>query len=200
MLPHPETRPSLLVRLVDRADRNAWREFADVYTPVICRLATQRGLQPADADDLAQQVLTSVAKAIGRWQHDPVRAKFGTWLARIAHNAIVNALTRAAPDRAAGDTGVQIHLDRVTASEGPTTDLVRLELRREIFRWAAERIKSEFRPTTWDAFWRTAVENEDPEEVASRLGVSLGAVYTARCRIMRRLKEKVAEFEIEPES
>jgi RNA polymerase sigma factor (sigma-70 family) len=197
MSPSPETRPSLLVRLVDRADRAAWREFAEVYTPVIQRLAIRRGLQPADADDLAQQVLTSVSKAIDRWQHDPGRAKFRTWLTRIAHNAIVNALTRAAPDRAAGDTGMQIKLHRAPAGEGPTSDLVRLELRREIFRWAANQIKPEFRPVTWDAFWLTAVENQAPETVATQLGISPGALYTARSRIMRRLKEKVAEFEVE---
>jgi len=74
---------------------------------------------------------------------------------------------------------------------------VRLELRREIFRWAANQIKPEFRPATWDGFWLTAVENQDPETVAARLGISPGALYTARSRIMRRLKEKVAEFEVE---
>src|SRR5262245_40455842 len=140
MSPSPETRPSLLVRLVDRADRAAWQEFAEVYSPVIQRLALRRGLQQADAEDLVQQVLTSVSNAIDRWHHDPARAKFRTWLHRIAHNAIVNALTRAAPDRATGDTGMQIQLHRAAVTEGPTSDLVRLELRREIFRWAANQI------------------------------------------------------------
>ena len=74
MSPSPETRPSLLVRLADRDDQAAWLEFAQVYTPVIQRLALRRGLQPADADDLTQQVLTAVSKAIGRWQTDPTRA------------------------------------------------------------------------------------------------------------------------------
>jgi RNA polymerase sigma factor (sigma-70 family) len=200
MSPSPETRPSLLVRLIDRADRAAWQEFAEVYTPVIQRLALRRGLQPADADDLAQQVLASVSKAIDRWHHDPGRAKFRTWLHRISQNAIINALSRAAPDRAAGDTGMRIQLHRAPAAEGPESDLIRLELRREIFRWAANQIKPEFRPATWDAFWLTAVEGQESEAVAAKLGLSCGSVYAARSRIMRRLKEKVAEFEVEEEN
>src|SRR5437868_8000185 len=153
MSPSPETRPSLLVRLQDRSDQAAWMEFAQVYTPVIHRLALRRGLQGADADDLVQQVLTAVSKAIDRWEPDPARAQFRTWLHRVAQNFIINALSRAAPDRAAGDSGVLNQLNQVRASDGPNSDLIRLELRREVFRWAADRIRDEFRPETWDAFW-----------------------------------------------
>ena len=85
----PETRPSLLIRLKDQGDQAAWTEFVEVYRPVICRLAASRGMQNADAEDLAQQVLTSLAKAIGRWQDDPQRARFRTWLRRVANNAIL---------------------------------------------------------------------------------------------------------------
>src|SRR5262245_47940975 len=100
----PETRASLLIRLKDRADDEAWFEFTEIYRPVILRLAARRGLQPADADDLAQQVLSSVARAIDRWKEDPARARFRTWLQRVATNAIINALTRGRPDRGSGDT------------------------------------------------------------------------------------------------
>jgi RNA polymerase sigma factor (sigma-70 family) len=195
MSPSPETRPSLLVRLADHADQTAWMEFAQVYTPVIHRLALRRGLQPADADDLAQQVLTAVSKAIDRWQNDPSRARFRTWLHRVATNFIINALTRAAPDRASGDTGTHNQLHHAPAVQGPSSDLIRLELRREIFRWAADKIRDEFRSETWDAFWLTAIEGQAIDDVAGKLDLSAGAIYAARSRIMRRLKEKVAEFE-----
>jgi RNA polymerase sigma-70 factor (ECF subfamily) len=153
----------------------------------------RKGLQHADAEDLAQQVLTAVSKAIDRWQTDPTRAKFRTWLHRIAQNLIINALTRAAPDRAAGDS---VTLDRLhqAAADGPDSDLVRMEFRREVFRWAADRIRSEFRSGTWDAFWLTAVEGQTVDEASRRTGMSCGAIYAARSRVMRRLKEKVLEF------
>ncbi len=107
MSPSPETRQSLLLRLADHADQAAWQEFARIYTPVVYRLAVRRGLQHADAEDLSQQVLAAVAKAIDRWQSDPARAKFRTWLHRVAHNFIINALNRAAPDRAVGGSTIQ---------------------------------------------------------------------------------------------
>ena len=199
MSPSPETRNSLLVRLTDRADQAAWHEFAQIYMPVVYRLALRKGLQHADAEDLAQQVLTAVSKAIDRWQTDPTRAKFRTWLHRIAQNAIINALSRAKPDRGSGDTRTLENLVHQPAPNGADSELVRIEFRREVFRWAADQIRPEFRGPTWEAFWLTAVENQPVEQVSERLHLSCGAIYAARSRIMRRLKEKVGEFEEEGE-
>ena len=197
MSPSPETRASLLLRLADRTDQEAWAEFARIYTPVIYRLAVAKGMQHADAEDLSQQVLTAVAKAIDRFEPDPARATFRTWLHRVAQNFIINAISRAAPDRAAGDTRTFDYSSAERAPDGPDSDLVRLELRREVFRWAADKIRDEFRPITWDAFWLTAVEGQQIDHVADKLEISCGAIYAARSRIMRRLKEKVAEFDDE---
>jgi RNA polymerase sigma factor (sigma-70 family) len=197
MSPSPETRHSLLLRLTDRTDQTAWQEFAKIYTPVVYRLALRRGLQHADAEDLSQQVLAAVAKAIDRWQVDPARAKFRTWLHRVAQNFIINALNRAAPDRGAGGSTILAALGNQAAKSQADSDLVRLEIRREIFRWAADQIRPEFRSATWDAFWRTAIENQTVEQAATELGLSSGAIYAARSRIMRRLKERVCQFDDE---
>ncbi len=180
MSPSPETRPSLLLRLADHADQAAWQEFARIYTPVVYRLAVRRGLQHADAEDLSQQVLAAVAKAIDRWQSDPARAKFRTWLHRVAQNFIINALNRAAPDRAVGGSTIQAALGNQAARSQADSDLVRLEIRREVFRWAADHIRHEFRPATWDAFWRTAIENQTVEQAAAELRLSCGAIYAAQ--------------------
>ncbi|MBI3860322.1 MAG: sigma-70 family RNA polymerase sigma factor [Planctomycetia bacterium] len=190
----PETRPSLIVRLKDRADDDAWFEFTEIYRPVIYRLACRRGMQHADADDLVQQVLSSVARVIDRWEEDPQRARFRTWLARVANNAIVNALTRRAGDRGTGDSELHDLLD-LQPAEGPGSDLIRVEHRREVFRWAARQVRPEFQAETWDAFWLTAVEGREVDEVAGELKRSRGSIYAARSRVMRRLREKVAEWE-----
>lgn len=192
----PETRASLLIRLRDRADDEAWSEFTEIYRPVIYRLACRKGLQHADADDLVQQVLVAVARVIDGWENDPQRARFRTWLSRVATNAVINALTRGSPDRGSGDSGLHDVLDaRPAAADGPASELVRVEHRREVFRWAARQIQSEFHPVTWNAFWLTAVDGRDVDEVARQLTRSRGAVYAARSRVMRRLKEKVREWE-----
>lgn len=191
----PETRASLLIRVRDPADRTAWYEFVEIYWPVIIRLARHRGMQEADADDVAQTVLLAVAKSIERREHDREKSKFRTWLNRVAQNAILNALTRGKPDRAAGDSEVLAILDQRPVQATAESDLLRLEYRREVFRWAAKQIKREFESATWDAFWLTTVEGQSCEEVARELSKQVGSIYAARSRVMRRLQEKVMEYE-----
>lgn len=195
MTESPETRASLILRLHDRADQQAWAEFVEIYQPVVYRLARYKGLQHADAEDVVQQVLSAVAGAIERWQPDENRGRFRTWLQTIARNLIVNALSRRAADRASGETGERELLAQQPATEGADSRLLVTECRREIFQWAARQIRDEFEADTWDAFWQTAVEDRDVADVAHRLGKKPGAVYTARSRVMRRLKQKVLQWE-----
>ncbi|MCO6047404.1 sigma-70 family RNA polymerase sigma factor [Aeoliella sp. ICT_H6.2] len=192
---NPETRASLLLRVRDPADQAAWEEFVEIYRPVILTLARRKGLQAADAEDIAQQVLVAVARAIEQREHDSQRARFRTWLHRVAQNAILNALSRGKPDRATGNSTEHELINEHAAVEGPDSDLLRLEHRREVFRWAARQIRGEFQPATWDAFWLTAVEDRPVDEVANRLAKSPGAIYAARSRIVRRIQEKIAEYE-----
>jgi RNA polymerase sigma factor (sigma-70 family) len=189
----PNTRHSLIVRLKDRADDAAWFEFTEIYRPVVYRLAIRRGMQAADADDLVQGVFSAVARVIDQWQEDGERARFRTWLTRVAENAILNALTRQPRDRGAGGSDAADLLEYLPSAGGDSS-WIRIEQRREIFRWAARQVRPEFQPDTWDAFWLTAVEGRSAEEVAQELGRSLGAIYAARSRVMRRLREKVVEW------
>jgi RNA polymerase sigma factor (sigma-70 family) len=191
----PETRASLLLRVRDPADQAAWTEFVEIYRPVILRLARHKGMQAADAEDVAQRVLVSIARAVQRREHDRQRAKFRTWLHRVAHNAILNALTREKPDRGSGNSAQLGLLNRQQALEGPDSDLLQLEHRREVFRWAARQVRPEFQQETWEAFWRTSVECQPIELVAEELGKNRGAIYAARSRVMRRIQEKVAQYE-----
>ena len=107
----PETRNSLLLKVRDPADAVAWEEFVAIYRPLIYRLARRRGLQDADAEDLAQRVLVSVSEAIRTWEKDERRGTFRAWLLRVARNAIINALTRTRPDAAVGGTSVMEQLE-----------------------------------------------------------------------------------------
>jgi RNA polymerase sigma factor (sigma-70 family) len=131
---HPETRISLLIRVRDPADQAAWNEFVEIYQPVILRLARQKGMQEADAEDVAQSVLSAIAKAIEQREHDPKRAKFRTWLHRVTHNTILNALTRGKPDRGSGDSALLAVLDQQESHAGPDSDLLQLEHRRVLDR------------------------------------------------------------------
>lgn len=197
-MPIPDTRPSLLLRIRDPRDRQAWTEFCALYRPVICRMAMTRGLQVADAEDLSQQVLLSISSAIDRYVPDASDARFRTWLKTIARNAIVNALTRRPVDSAHGGSGVIDLLHAQPDESGETQVLVR-EYRREIFRVAASMIRDDFQPETWQAFWESTVNNQSVESVAKRMGRSVGSVYTARSRVIKRLREKVQELDLATE-
>ena len=194
----PETRPSLLIRVRDPADRAAWQEFVEIYRPVILRLARQKGMQAADAEDMAQEVLVAVAKAVEQREHDPQRAKFRTWLHRVANNAILDALTRRKPDRGSGGSAIQAVLDQqASRAAGPIRTCCGWNTGARCSAGPPGRVRKEFRQETWDAFWLTAVEGRSVEDVAKELAKDAGAIYAARSRIMRRIREKVAEYEEE---
>lgn len=192
----PKTRASLLVRLRDPQDERAWREFMEIYEPLVYRLARRRGFQDADAAELTQEVFLAVASAIERWDPDPARGTFRGWLFRIARNLMVNLLTNQQRHvRGAGGSEVKRLLDEQAAPAGEDSALFDWEYKRQAFRWAAEQVRSEFREKTWQAFWMTSVEGVEVSEAAELLGMSAGAVYIARSRAMARLKETVQRLD-----
>jgi RNA polymerase sigma-70 factor (ECF subfamily) len=189
----PETRDSLLVQVRSPANREAWDQFASIYRPVVYRLARRRGLQDADAQDLAQQVLIAVAGAIGNWEKSNETARFRHWLRRVARNAIVNALTRRPHDRAAGGTSVQELLLEHGGIDPQSEAQIELEYRRELYLRAARIVRGDVEPESWRAFELTVIENRSIDAAALELGKPVGSIYAARSRIMRRLRETVRE-------
>jgi RNA polymerase sigma factor (sigma-70 family) len=190
----PATRRSLIVKLRDPADNAAWHEFVTLYEPLVYRLARHKGLQDADANDLCQEVFRAVSQAIADWDPDPVRGRFRGWLSRIARNLLINFLTRR-PHQLCGSgaTSVQGLLEAQPAPDPSATAFFEAEYRKRLFQWAADEVKNEFTPATWTAFWRTAIEGRPPKDVATDLGISAGAVYIARSRVIARLRQRVEE-------
>jgi RNA polymerase sigma-70 factor (ECF subfamily) len=190
MQPPPETRASLLVRLRDSADADAWRTFVDLYAPLVYALGRKNGLQDADAADLTQDVFGSVAAAVRSLQYDPRRGSFRGWFYTVARNRLLDFQRRHRLARGSGDSAVQAVLEAQPAPPAPDPDWDR-DYERRVFAWAAERVQAEVHASTWRAFWLTAVEGRTGPEAARELGLSLGAVQVARSRVLARLKETV---------
>ncbi len=185
------TRASLLVRLRDPRDAAAWSEFAKLYAEVVYAFARKRGLQDADAADLMQEVLRAVAGNVGRLNYDRSLGTFRGWLYTIARNKINTFLeARQRHARGTGDSAAQHRLEELPNRDVGEDDWDR-EYERKAFAWAAERIRGEFQPATWQAFWHTAVDGLLASEVGQRLGMTPGAVYVAKSRVLSRLREEI---------
>jgi len=193
----PETRDSLIAQVCDPANHRAWDTFSQIYRPVVYRLARARGLQHADADDLSQRVLLSVSQAIPEWQRQNSQTRFRHWLQGIARNAIINALTRGPSVPARGGTDILNLLQDVPATNPDVERQIELEYQREIYRRAAEIVRNAVQENTWQAFVQTVVEGDSTENVATRMGMSIGNVHAARSRIMRRLQTVVKQLQEE---
>jgi RNA polymerase sigma-70 factor (ECF subfamily) len=180
------------VRLGEPADAEAWAEFQAIYERAILRYSKSRGLHEADALEVVQQVLTAVHQKIGDWRPSGRPGAFRAWLLQTARRVSLRALReRQRCDLAKGGTSV---LEQLGQAPARLDDVEAGEWRRWAFCWAATLVEREVEPATWQAFWLTAVHGCSPEQVAARLDMKIGSVYTAKCRVLARIRAAVREL------
>lgn len=186
----PDTRFSLIARLADPADSAAWSEFVEVYEQAIFRYSRSRGLQDADAWEVVQRVLLAVHQQIRAWRPSGQPGAFRSWLLTTAHRICLSSLRDSSRcDRAlGGSNGHNLLHNSLAATEIPdSTD----DWEKWAFCWAAGFVENEVEEHTWKAFWMTAIEGVGASETARTLGIKVGSVYTARCRVIARIREVV---------
>jgi RNA polymerase sigma factor (sigma-70 family) len=191
----PTTRASLLLRLGDAHDHEAWVEFVTLYEPVVYRRLRQHGLQDGDARDVMQELFLIVSRNIDRWDSDKGRGSFRGWLRRVLRNLVINWLKNPQRRIAPGGAEVQAMLELLPAAGEQETVEFDREFRRALFHRAGERVQSEVQAATWQAFWETSVAGLSPADAAAKLGMTVGGVRVAKCRVLARLKAAVAEME-----
>lgn len=186
------TRPSLLVRLRDARDDEAWRQFVAIYSPAIQRFAKKRGLQDADAADVQQTVLAAVSDGLARSNYDPAKGPFRGWLFGVVRHHLARFRNQEQRiEHGGGDTAAVQRLQAEPDRDDADSALWDRECKRQQFLWAAERVREQVEPASWQAFWQTAVENRPAAEVAQELNMRLGAVYTAKSRVLARIKTEI---------
>jgi len=117
----PLTRPSLLLRIRDVGNHEAWEQFVEIYTPLVYGFCRSRGLQDADAADVAQESMRAVAQAIGKFEYDPQRGKFRNWLLTVVQSKLHNFLAQQQRQPTpAGETTLQFKLERDSMPEADT--------------------------------------------------------------------------------
>jgi RNA polymerase sigma factor (sigma-70 family) len=191
MAEFPPTRASLLVRLRDPRDADAWRQFVELYAPLVYGYLRKQGLQDADAADLSQDVFAAVSAALGRLEYDPARGAFRNWLFTVVRRKVSDWRSAAGNrTRGSGDTDTRHLLEQCPAPEGVEAEW-EAEWRQRLFAWACEQVRPDVTEATWQAFWRTAIDGQPGKRVAADLGLSVAAVYHARSRVLARLKDVI---------
>jgi RNA polymerase sigma-70 factor (ECF subfamily) len=196
MTPIPTTRASLLYRLRDSQDHEAWEEFVEIYELAIYRHLRKCGLQDADARELLQDLLVAVSRQISKWELSKERGSFRGWLRQVARNLVINWMKNGQRRIVAfGGPESQPVFDDLVTSDCPESAEFDRELRRSVFQRAAEVVRQEQSTKAWQAFWDIAVIGKTPTAVSREIGMSCGAARVAKCRILARLKEVVSELE-----
>jgi RNA polymerase sigma-70 factor (ECF subfamily) len=185
-----ETSFSLLDRLRLQSDEASWKRFVDLYRPLLHGWLRRQEVRAQDADDLVQEVLGVVVREMPNFQHNQRPGAFRAWLRTILTNRL-HAFRRAhrtLPITAGGSSGQDLEL-----VEDPEDDFVALwdqEHDQHVLRRLMELVKPEFTPATWQAFRSVTLEGEPASAVAGRLGLTLNAVWLAKSRVLRRLREE----------
>jgi RNA polymerase sigma-70 factor (ECF subfamily) len=184
----PHTSHSLLERARDPTDAASWRKLTDLYTPLIRRWARTYVAQPADADDVVQDVLAVLVRELPHFEHSNNPGAFRAWLRSITVNRLRVHWRKCHP--AAGGNAIT---EQLLQLEDPSSSLSRAwdeEHDRHVLTTLLDAIRLEFQPATWRAFESTVRDGKPAAEAAAELGLSVNAVLIAKSRVLKRLREK----------
>lgn len=184
------TRLTFLLRLRDRSDKLSWREFHDRYGQLLYRYARARGASHADAEDVVQDVEMYLFKAIEGFEYDARKGRFRGYL----RSAVVHALGRRARQQGPAPVLDPQTFDYLAGQQEASADHQwEREWQLHRLRWAMRSIAGEFEPATLKCFELHVLMDRPVAETAAELGISKASVYQARSRVLRRLKERLAE-------
>ena len=180
------TSVSLLRRLHTDEKEIAWERFVELYAPLIYHWTLRAGLPGSQAADCVQDVLTLLVDKLPTFSYDPKKS-FRAWLRTVTvnkcrdtlrHNATVaQSASPLQPDDAVAPDGVELFTDQ--------------EYQRSLVHRALELMQTEFEPNTWQACWKQVVSGESASAVAQQLGMTENAVYLAKSRVLRRLRDEL---------
>jgi RNA polymerase sigma-70 factor (ECF subfamily) len=177
-----DTTPvTLLDRLRTPGDEEAWRRLVELVTPLLLAWARRVGMNRDDAADLAQEVFAVLVKELPTFQYDPSRS-FRAWLKTVTMNKC-----RQRGRRAGIGVDADARLDEIAAPDVDTA--WEHEYRHQLVLRAFETIKGDVQHRTWQACWELIVAGRDAADVAAELDLTPGAVYVAKCRVLRRLRQ-----------
>jgi RNA polymerase sigma-70 factor, ECF subfamily len=188
----PSSISSTLLERVQADRPEAWSRLVKLYGPVVYRWCRQAGIARDDAPDLVQEVFRAVALNVGRFRRDRPGDSFGGWLRTVTRNTIrAYFRSRRGQPRAQGGTDAQERFLEVPEPPDACAAGAPEEVTDVIVPIGLELVRAEFEERTWEAFRRVVIQREPPAGVAADLGMSIDAVYQAKSRLLRRLRQEL---------
>lgn len=186
-----ETSSSLLYRARGR-DPEAWQRLSELYGPVVYGWVRAAGIREHDAADIVQDVFQAVFTSLDRFRQDRPTDRFRDWLWTITRRRAIDLVRKRATQPAgAGGEAAQALLnelpERLPEQVAPESATAHADLVRR----ALDLVRPEFADHTWQACMQTAVEGRRPTDVAADLEMTVGAVYVARSRVLKRLRKEL---------
>lgn len=181
----PVTSPSLLLRIRNPDDEDSWQRFDSVYSPVIRSYCRRRGIQAMDIDDIAQEVMSSVAKAIQNFEYQPKKGKFRGWLATVTANKLRNFANKSTIQQ---EQFVE-YVDQL--ANAPDSDSQWTELfMQQVFKAASDQVRQEVEDKTWQCFQQTWIDGLPAADVAQQLDLPIHTVYVNKSRVLKRMENE----------
>jgi RNA polymerase sigma-70 factor (ECF subfamily) len=181
-----KTPTSLLERLRQPVEPHAWDRFVSLYSPLIYAWGRHVGLQDQDAADLVQEVFLKLIQVLPTFRYDG-RKSFRAWLRTVTLNTWRDRRKRRGDQALPGDERVLAEL----ATPDDPESFWETSYRRHMVNRAMALMQADFQPATWKAFWEQVVVGRRAREVASELGLTPGAAYAAKLRVLNRLRQEL---------
>jgi RNA polymerase sigma-70 factor (ECF subfamily) len=185
-----------LLERVKGREAGAWERLVELYAPLVHHWCRRWELQDQDRADILQEVFHAVVVHIGDFRKETERDTFRGWLRRITQNKVHDHFRRLGREPGApGGTDAQRRLTQVSAPQPREADSSEDQVAEHgLFLRALDLIRNEFEERTWQAFWRTTIEDRSPNIVAEELSMSPGAVRVAKSRVLHRLREELGDL------
>ena len=190
--PTVKTTSVTLLERVRSGDEEAWHRLFNLYGPLVLHWCERWGVTGPDADDVRQDVFRAVAGGLENFKRDRPGDTFRGWLRIVTRSKLINHLQRQQKHpEAQGGTDAQLKFQQIAEQELPEDSPEDISA---LYHRALELVRQEFEVSTWQAFWRAAVEGQSPAIIATEMGVTSAAVRKAKSRVLNRLREELGDL------
>jgi RNA polymerase sigma-70 factor (ECF subfamily) len=187
-----ETRSSLLLRVRNSADAESWREFVQLYEPLLVAYLRGKSLQEADARDVVQEVFIKLHRAMPGFELNRVKGRFRTWLWQVACNAAAD-WARRQKSRAGAEDGWRERFTEPAPEAEPDEEWI-TAYRKRVMAFAIERVREQSQPKSWTCFEQHVLQGRPSAEIAAELGLTPNAVNVNASRMLARVRQVCAEY------